>query len=67
MFFGKGPAGVGFEVLLEDDGFVLIAKGDDCLDVSGKVFGGVEELSAVVSFKAGFRVCGDSGIVVDVV
>jgi hypothetical protein len=54
---------VGFEVLLEGDGFVLIAKGDDCLDVPGKVFGGMEDWSAVVSFKAGFQVCGDSGIV----
>jgi hypothetical protein len=54
---------VGFEVLFEGDGFVLIAKGDECFDVSGKVFGGVEDWFAVVSFKAGFQVCGDSGIV----
>jgi len=43
--------------------FVLIAKGGGCLDVSGKVFGGMEDWFAVVSFKAGFQACGDSGIV----
>jgi len=67
MLFGKGAAGVGFEVGFKIHGFFLGAESNSAFDDPWTVFGGVGHLAGVVSLETFFQVFGKSGVMAGLV